>query len=104
MLGLQKKIIVRGGPRTPINDADKDVQSERASSVVKKHTLVQVQAEAEASTEDSRERKKRQICTYFEVTARRLQDVTNTFGTRVSLPPHMNVLGILSPLRMCDFR
>ena len=66
MLGLQKKIIVHGGPRTPTNGADKDVQPERASGAVKKHILAQVQAEAEeASTEDSRERKKRQICTYF---------------------------------------
>ena len=66
MLGLQKKIIVRGGPRTPMNDAGKDVQPERASGAVKKHTLVQVQAEAEAAlTEDSGDRKKCQICTYF---------------------------------------
>ena len=60
MLGLRKNIIVRDGPRTPTNGADKDVQPERASGAVKKHTLAQVQAEAgEASTEDSRERKKR---------------------------------------------
>ena len=62
---LAEENIVRGGPRTPMNGADKDAQPERASGAVKKHTLAQVQAEAEeASTEDSRERKKRQICTY----------------------------------------
>ena len=34
-----------------------------------------------------------------------MQDVTNIFGTRVSLPLlNMNVFGISSPLRMCEFR
>ena len=36
---------------------------------------------------------------YLEVTAQRFEDVTNTLGTRVSLPPlDTNFLGILTTL------
>ncbi|KAH9053746.1 hypothetical protein EDB87DRAFT_1780383 [Lactarius vividus] len=68
-------------------DADDDVALERASSRgKKKRTLAQAQAE-EAPAEGGPEREKRRLREDFEVTAQRLQDVTNAFGTRASLPP-----------------
>ena len=69
-------------------DVDKDVGPERASSRgKKKRTLAQAQAE----------REKRRIREDFEVAAQRLQDVTNAFGARTSLPPlDTNVFGIFS--------
>ena len=74
-------------------DADEEV----ASRGKKKCTLAQVQAE-EAPEEGGREReKRRRLREDFEVAAQRLQDVTNGFGTRASLPPlDTNVFGILS--------
>jgi hypothetical protein len=77
-------------------DADEDVELERASSRgKKKRTLAQAQAE-EAPGEAGREREKRRIREDFEVAAQRLQDVTNSFGIRASLPPlDTNVFGIL---------
>ena len=76
-------------------DADEDVELERASSRgKKKRTLAQAQAE-EAPAEAGREREKRRLREDFEVAAQRLQDVTNAFGTRASLPPlDTNVFGI----------
>jgi hypothetical protein len=71
-------------------DVDEDIELERASSRgKKKRTLAQAQAEeAPAPAEGGREREKRRIREDFEVTAQRLQDVTNAFGTtRASLPP-----------------
>jgi hypothetical protein len=78
-------------------DADDDIELERASSRgKKKRTLAQAQAE-EAPAEAGREREKRRIREDFVVAAQRLQDVTNSFGTRASLPPlDTNVFGILS--------
>ncbi|KAH8985000.1 hypothetical protein EDB86DRAFT_3084102, partial [Lactarius hatsudake] len=68
-------------------DADDEVALERASSRgKKKRTLAQAQAE-EAPAEGGPEREKRRLREDFEVTAQRLQDVTNAFGTRASLPP-----------------
>jgi hypothetical protein len=73
-------------------DGDEDIDLDRASSRGKKHTIVQ-EAPAEAGPEDE----KRQICEDFEVAAQRLQDVTNSFGTRMSLPPlDTNIFGICS--------
>ncbi|KAH9173076.1 hypothetical protein EDB89DRAFT_1961167 [Lactarius sanguifluus] len=67
-------------------DADDEVALERASSRgKKKRTLAQAQAE-EAPAEGGPEREKRRLREDFEVTAQRLQDVTNAFG-RASLPP-----------------
>jgi hypothetical protein len=61
----------------------------------KKRTLAQAQAE-EAPAEVGREREKRRIREDFEVAAQRLQDVTNSFGIRASLPPlDTNVFDIL---------
>ena len=78
-------------------DVDEDVELERASNRgKKKRTLAQAQAE-EAPTEGGREREKRRIREDFEVAAQRLQDVTNAFGARSSLPPlDTNVFGIFS--------
>jgi hypothetical protein len=69
-------------------DVGEDVGPERASSRgKKKRTLAQAQAE----------REKRRIREDFEVDAQRLQDVTNAFGARSSLPPlDTNVFGIFS--------
>ncbi|KAN0131155.1 hypothetical protein V8E53_011047 [Lactarius tabidus] len=82
-------------------DVDEDIELERASSRgKKKRTLAQAQAEeAPAPAEGSREREKRRIREDFEVTAQRLLDVTNAFGTtRASLPPlDTNVFGICLP-------
>ena len=64
---------------------------------MKKCTLTQARAE-EAPAEAGRDREKRRIREDFEVAAQRLQDVTNSFGTRASLHPlDTNVFGILSP-------
>jgi hypothetical protein len=74
-------------------DADEEV----ASRGKKKRTLAQAQAE-EPPAEGGREREKRRLREDFEVAAQRLQDVTNAFGTRASLPPlDTNVFGILFP-------
>jgi hypothetical protein len=73
-------------------DADEEV----ASRGKKKRTLAQAQAE-EPPAEGGRERESR-LREDFEVAAQRLQDVTNAFGTRTSLPPlDTNVFGTLSP-------
>jgi hypothetical protein len=78
-------------------DADEEVAL--ASRGKKKRTLAQAQAELkELPAEGGREREKRCLREDFEVAAQRLQDVTNAFGTRASLPPlDTNVFGILSP-------
>ena len=57
-------------------DADEDIEVERASGRGKKGTVAQAQADA------GREREKYRI---REAAARRLQDVTNSFGTRAAL-------------------
>ena len=84
-------------------DADEEVTLERASSRrKKKRTLAQAQAE-EAPAEGGREREKRRLREDFEVAAQRLQDVTNGFGTRASLPPlDTNVFGSLVSLGTYD--
>jgi hypothetical protein len=51
----------------------------------KKRTLTQAQAE-EVVVEDVREREKRRLRDDPEIAGQRLQDVTNAFGSRVSLP------------------
>ncbi|KAF8265181.1 hypothetical protein EI94DRAFT_368096 [Lactarius quietus] len=69
-------------------DADEDVELERASNRgKKKRTLAQAQAEEAPAEEGGREREKRRIREDFDVAAQRLQDVTNVFVTRASLPP-----------------
>ena len=74
-------------------DADEEV----ARRGKKKRTFAQAQAE-EAPAEGGRERERRRLRDDFEVVTQRLQDVTNGFGTRSSLPPlDPNVFGILSP-------
>ena len=62
----------------------------------------QREEEAPAPSEGGRERKKRRIREEdLEVAAHRLQDVTNAFGSRASLPPlDTNIFNILSP---CTF-
>jgi hypothetical protein len=77
-------------------DGDEDIELERASNRgKKKRTLAQAQAE-EAPAEAGRESEKRRIREDFKVAAQRLQDVTNSFGIRASLPPlDTNVFGIL---------
>ncbi|KAI9453898.1 hypothetical protein BJY52DRAFT_1205372 [Lactarius psammicola] len=67
-------------------DADDEVLERASSRGKKKRTLAQAQAE-EAPAEGGPEREKRRLREDFEVAAQRLQDVTNAFGTRVSLPP-----------------
>ena len=76
-------------------DVDEDVELERASNRgKKKRTLAQTQAE-EAPAEGGREREKRRIREDFDVAAQRLQDVTNAFGARVSMPTlDTNIFGI----------
>ena len=84
-------------------DVDEDVELERASNRgKKKRTLAQAQAEeAPAPAEGGREREKRRIREDFEVAAQRLQDVTNAFGSRASLPPlDTNIFGIFVYLTM----
>jgi hypothetical protein len=61
----------------------------------KKRTLTQAQAE-EVSAGDDREREKRRLREDPEIAGQRLQDVTNAFGARVSLPPlDTNVSGMV---------
>ena len=75
-------------------DGDEDIEVERASSRGKKK-LTLGKAQAEEAQQKLVEREKRRICEDFEVTAQRLQDVTNSVGTRASLPPlNPNVFGI----------
>jgi hypothetical protein len=57
-----------------------------ASKGKKKRTLTQAQAE-EVLAGDNREREKRRLREDPEIAGQRLQDVTNAFGARVSLPP-----------------
>jgi hypothetical protein len=62
----------------------------------KKRTLTQAQAE-EVSAGDDREREKRRLREDPEIEGQRLQDVTNAFGPRVSLPLlDTNVSGMAS--------
>ena len=78
-----------------LTDVNEDIKIERASGRgKKKRTLVQAQAE-EAPAEAGREREQRRIREAFEVATRRLQDVTNSFGTRAALPLNTNIFGIL---------
>lgn len=78
----------------PTND-NNELPHERATSKgKKKRTLMQAQAE-EVLPEDDREREKRRPREDPETTGQRLQDVTNAFGARVSLPPlDTNVSGM----------
>lgn len=88
MLGLQKDVAVHG--QRPV-DADEEAAFERALSRGKMKTLAQVQA-YEAPVEGGQERERRRLCEDVEVL---LQDVTNGFGTRTSLPPiDTSVFGI----------
>jgi hypothetical protein len=68
---------------------------ERATSKgKKKRTLTQAQAE-EVLPEDDHEREKRRLREDPAITGQRLQDVTNAFGARASLPPlDTNVSGM----------
>jgi hypothetical protein len=68
---------------------------ERATSKgKKKRTLTQAQAD-EVVVEDDREREKRRLRDDPEIAGQRLQDVTNAFGSRISLPPlDTNVSGM----------
>lgn len=68
---------------------------ERATSKGKKKcTLTQAQAD-EVVVEDDREREKCRLRHDSEIVGRRLQNVTNAFGSRVSLPPlDTNVSGM----------
>jgi hypothetical protein len=68
---------------------------ERATSKgKKKFTLTQAQAD-EVVVEEDREREKRRLRDDPEIAGRRLQNVTNAFGSRVSLPPlDTNVSGM----------
>ena len=68
---------------------------ERATSKgKKKRTLTQAQA-GELVVEDDREREKRRLRDDPEIAGQRLQDVTNAFGSRVSLTPlDTNVSGM----------
>ena len=60
----------------------------------KKRTLTQEQAN-EVVVEDCREREKRSLRDDPEIAGQRLQDVTNAFGSRISLPPlDTNVSGM----------
>jgi hypothetical protein len=74
---------------------DEDTPFERgASKGKKKRTLTQAQAE-EAPAEDGPEREKRRLREDPDVVGQRLQDLTNAFGSRISLPPlFTNVLGM----------
>ena len=76
-------------------NANEELPLERAPSKgKKKRTLMQAQAE-EVLPEDDREREKRRLREDPDITGQRLQDVTNAFGTRVSLPPlDTNVSGM----------
>jgi hypothetical protein len=93
MLGLQRRRKAIHGHR-PV-DADEEVALERATSRGrKKRTLMQAQSE-EAPAEGGREREKHRPREDLEVATQRLQDVTNAFGTRASLPPlDTNAFGI----------
>ena len=68
---------------------------ERGASKGKEtRTLTQAQAD-ELVVEDDREREKRRLRDDPEILGQRLQDVTNAFGSRVSLPPlDTNVSGM----------
>lgn len=79
-------------------DADEDVGLEHASSRGKKvHALAQVQAE-ETPVGGGQERENPRIREDCEVTAQRLQDLTNAYGTRASLLPlDTQVFGIYLP-------
>jgi hypothetical protein len=76
-------------------NAKEEPYLERAASKGKKlRTLTHVQAD-ELVVEDDREREKRRLRDDPEIVGQRLQDVTNAFGSRVSLPPlDTNVLGM----------
>ncbi len=76
-------------------NANEELHLERATSKgKKKRTLTQAQAE-EVVVEDDREREKRRLREDPEMSGQRLQDVTNAFGSRVSLPPlDTNVSGM----------
>jgi hypothetical protein len=68
-------------------NANEEPYLERATSKgQKKRTLTQAQAD-EVVVEDDREREKRRLRDDPEIAGHRLQDVTNAFGSRVSLPP-----------------
>jgi len=68
-------------------NAKEEPYLERAASKGKKlRTLTHVQAD-ELVVEDDREREKRRLRDDPEIVGQRLQDVTNAFGSRVSLPP-----------------
>ena len=76
-------------------NANEEPYLERVTSKgKKKRTLTQAQAD-ELVVEDDREREKRRLRDDPEIIGHRLQDVTNAFGSRASLPPlDTNVLGM----------
>ena len=76
-------------------NANEEPYLDRATSKgKKKRILTQAQAD-ELVVEDDREREKRRLRDDPEIVGQRLQDVTNAFGSRVSLPPlDTNVLGM----------
>ena len=83
--------------RRPTNSNEEPHLERATSSGKKKRTLTHAQAD-EVVSEDDREREKRRLRDDPETAGQRLQDVTNAFGSRVSLPPlDTNVLG-MTPL------
>jgi len=75
----------------PINSNEEPYLERATSKGKKKRTSTQ----ARADEEDDPERETRRLRDDPEIAGQRLQDVTNAFGTRVSLPPlDTNVLGM----------
>ena len=72
------------GQRT--TNANEEYLERATSKGKKKRTLTQAQAN-EVVVEDCCEREKRSLRDDPEIAGQRLQDVTNAFGSRVSLPP-----------------
>lgn len=80
----------------PTNANEQLLLEHSMSKGKKKRTLTQAQAE-EVSAGDDREREKRRLREDPEIEGQRLQDVTNAFGPRVSLPLlDTNVSGMAS--------
>ncbi len=77
------------------NNANEEFHLERATSKgKKKRAFMQAQPE-EVVVEGDREREKRRLREVPDIAGQRLQDVTNAFGSRVSLPPlDTNVSGM----------
>ena len=70
----------------PTNANEEPYLVRTTSKGKKKRTLTQAQAD-EVVVEDDRERERRRLRDDPEMAGQRLQDMTNAFGSRVSLPP-----------------